>query len=115
MEATAALLRIAARVAGASAALVARENGDAPLAVWGCDADAARALLRAARRAAPNGAWSFQAYPLVLADGSAGELLLIAPSSDIDDAAAGGARRRDRRGDATRAAPRSSGPVRSRR
>jgi len=88
MEATAALLRIAARVAGAPVALVAREHDDAPVAAWGCDADAARALLRAVRRAAPNGAWSFLAFPLTLADDSPGRLLLVAPSSDVDDAAA---------------------------
>ena len=88
MDATAALLRIAARVAGASAALVAGVGDDAPVAAWGCDGDAARALLRVVRRATPNGAWSFRAFPLTLADGSAGEMLLIAPSLDIDDAAA---------------------------
>ncbi len=88
MDATAALLRIAARVAGASAALVAGVEDDAPVAAWGCDGDAARALLRVVRRATPNGAWSFRAFPLTLADGSAGELLLIAPSTDVDDAAA---------------------------
>ncbi|HEX3550043.1 MAG TPA: diguanylate cyclase [Candidatus Elarobacter sp.] len=87
MDATAALLRIAARVAGASAALVAPLDGDVPVAAWGCDGDAARALLRVVRRASPNGAWSFRTFPLALADGSAGELVLIAPSSDVDEAA----------------------------
>jgi diguanylate cyclase (GGDEF)-like protein/PAS domain S-box-containing protein len=87
MESTVALLRIAARVAGASAALVARAGADAPVAAWGVDGDAARALLRAVRRATPNGAWSFRSLSTVLADGSDGELLLIAPSIDADEAA----------------------------
>ncbi|MEA2722077.1 MAG: hypothetical protein QOJ39_3941 [Candidatus Eremiobacteraeota bacterium] len=87
MEATTALLRIAARVAGASAALVSRLGADVPVAAWGCDAAAATALLRVVRRASPNGAWSFRIFPLTLADGSPGELFLIAPFADIDEAA----------------------------
>jgi diguanylate cyclase (GGDEF)-like protein/PAS domain S-box-containing protein len=87
MESTTALLRIAARVAGASAVLVARVDGAAPLAAWGCDPDAAGALLRAVRHAFPLGAWSFRRIALALRDGSAGELLFITPSSDLDDPA----------------------------
>ena len=87
MEASTALLRIAARVAGASAALVSRAGADAPVAAWGCDGLAATALLRVVRRSSPNGAWSFRVFPLTLADGSAGELFLIAPFADVDDAA----------------------------
>jgi len=71
METVTALLRIAARIAGASAALVAVPGNDAPVAAWGVDAAAADALLRAVRRAWPSGAWSFRGYPVVLADGSA--------------------------------------------
>src|ERR1700679_202556 len=87
MESTTALLRIAARVAGASAVLVARPDDTVPLAAWGCDPDAAGALLRAVRHAFPLGAWSFRQIELTLRDGSAGELLFIAPSSDLDDPA----------------------------
>lgn len=87
MEATTALLRIAARVAGASAAIVAQAGADAPVAAWGVDGPAAGALLRVVRRSSPNGAWSFRELSLTLADGSAGELFLIAPSSDADAAA----------------------------
>ncbi len=87
METVTALLRIAARIAGASAALVAVPGNDAPVAAWGVDAAAADALLRAVRRAWPSGAWSFRGYPVVLADGSAADLLLIAPSTDGDEAA----------------------------
>jgi diguanylate cyclase (GGDEF)-like protein/PAS domain S-box-containing protein len=87
MEATTALLRIAARIAGASAALVSRTGADAPVAAWGCDGRAAAALLRVVRRASPNGAWSFRTFPLTLADGSSGELFLLAPVADVDHAA----------------------------
>jgi diguanylate cyclase (GGDEF)-like protein/PAS domain S-box-containing protein len=87
MEATTALLRIAARVAGASAALVSRAGADAPVAAWGCDGPAAAALLRVVRRSSANGAWSFRTFPLTLADGTPGELFLIAPYADVDDAA----------------------------
>ena len=58
-----------------------------PLAAWGCDPDAAGALLRAVRHAFPLGAWSFRRIELTLRDGSAGELFFIAPSSDLDDPA----------------------------
>src|ERR1700679_3201091 len=87
MESTTALLRIAARVAGASAVLVARTNESEPLAAWGCDPNAAAALLRAVRYAFPLGAWSFRRIELVLGDATAGELIFIAPSSDLDDPA----------------------------
>src|ERR1700736_47890 len=87
MEATTALLRIAARIAGASAALVARPDDDAPVAAWGCDGPAGTALLRAVRRASPNRAWSFRTLPIVLRDGGPGELVLIASSTDADEAA----------------------------
>ncbi len=87
MEAAAALLRIAARVAGATASLVARIGDDAPVAAWGCGGAGAQALVRVLRRAAPFGAWSFRTLPLQLSDGSAAELILVAPSADADDAA----------------------------
>ncbi len=87
MECTTALLRIAARVAGASAVLVARPVDATPLAAWGCDPEAAGALLRAVRYAFPLGAWSFRRFELTLRDGSAGELIFVAPSSDLDDPA----------------------------
>jgi diguanylate cyclase (GGDEF)-like protein/PAS domain S-box-containing protein len=84
MESTTALLRIAARVAGASVVLVARTDESEPLAAWGCDPNAAAALLRAVRHAFPLGAWSFRRIALVLGDATAGELIFIAPSSDLD-------------------------------
>ena len=87
MEAAAALLRIAARVAGATASLVARIDDDAPVAAWGCGRAGAQALVRVLRRAAPLGAWSFRTLPLQLSDGSAGELILVAPASAPDDVA----------------------------
>jgi diguanylate cyclase (GGDEF)-like protein/PAS domain S-box-containing protein len=87
METTTALLGIAARVAGSPAALVARPDDDAPIAAWGCDPAAARAVLRAVRRASPLGAWSFRSVPLTLAEGSPGELILVAPTADPDEAA----------------------------
>jgi diguanylate cyclase (GGDEF)-like protein/PAS domain S-box-containing protein len=87
MEAAAALLRIAARVAGATASLVARIGDDAPVAAWGCGGAGAQALVRVLRDAAPLGAWSFRALPLTLSDGSAAELILVAPSADVDEAA----------------------------
>ena len=87
MEPTTALLRTAARIAGASAALVAGRADDAPVAAWGCDGPAAAALLRAVRRGFANGAWSFAGLPIALRDGSPGELILIAPSTDADEAA----------------------------
>lgn len=87
MESTAALLRIVARIAGASAALVARLGDDVPVAAWGCGSSAAPAVLRAVRGATPLGAWSFRAVPLELRDGSAAELVLVAPSHAGDEAA----------------------------
>jgi len=86
MEAAAALLRIAARVAGATASLVARIGDDAPVAAWGCGGAGAQALVRVLRRAAPMGAWSFRTLPLRLSDGSAAELILVAPSAEADEA-----------------------------
>jgi diguanylate cyclase (GGDEF)-like protein/PAS domain S-box-containing protein len=87
MEAAAALLRIAARVAGATASLVARIGDDAPVAAWGCGGAGAQAVVRVLRRAAPDGSWSFRTLPLTLSDGSAAELILVAPSAEPDDAA----------------------------
>ena len=87
MEAAAALLRIAARIAGATASLVARIDDDAPVAAWGCGGAGAQALVRVVRRAAPLGAWSFRSVPLQLSDGSAGELILVAPTIASDDTA----------------------------
>jgi diguanylate cyclase (GGDEF)-like protein/PAS domain S-box-containing protein len=87
MEAAATLLRIAARVAGATASLVARVGDDAPVAAWGCGGAGAQALVRVLRRAAPMGAWSLRSVPLTLSDGSAAELILVAPTPGADDAA----------------------------
>ena len=87
MEAAAALLRIAARVAGATASLVARIGDDVPVAAWGCGGAGAQALVRVLRRASPIGTWSFRTLPLKLSDDSAAELILVAPSPNADDAA----------------------------
>ncbi len=87
MEAAAALLRIAARVAGATASLVARIGDDAPVAAWGCGGTGAQALVRVLRRATPYGSWTFRTVPLNLSDGSAAELILVAPAAECDDAA----------------------------
>ncbi|HZX67873.1 MAG TPA: hypothetical protein VFE70_03260, partial [Candidatus Elarobacter sp.] len=43
--------------------------------------------MRAVRYALPLGAWSFRRIELVLGDGSPGELIFIAPSSDLDEPA----------------------------
>ncbi len=86
MEAAAALLRIAARVSGATASLVARIGDDAPIAAWGCGGAGAQSLVRVLRRAAPSGAWSFRTLPLTLSDGSPAELILVAPAANADEA-----------------------------
>ncbi|MBV8579919.1 MAG: diguanylate cyclase [Candidatus Eremiobacteraeota bacterium] len=86
MESTTALLRIAARLAGATAALVAADGRDEPVAAWGSDGAAAHALLRVVRRSpAGGGAWSFHSVKLAFGDGTPGELVLIAPSREGDD------------------------------
>jgi diguanylate cyclase (GGDEF)-like protein/PAS domain S-box-containing protein len=78
MNATTSLLRVAARASAATAALVARPGDDAPVAAWGCDEATGRLLLRLLRGEA-EGASLFRRVPLVLADGSSAELLLVAP------------------------------------
>ena len=80
MHLATALLRIAARTVAASAALVARPGVPEPVAAWGCDTAAARALLRA-RRAAGAGEVPFRVLPLALADGAPGELVLAGTSA----------------------------------
>ncbi len=80
------LLRIAARTAAASAALVVRSGGTEPVAAWGCDEAAARALLRARQAGPADGPSPFRALPLTLAGGSPAELLLIgsnAPPAEV--------------------------------
>jgi len=78
MEATTALLRLVARAVQASAAVVARAGDDSPVAAWGCDAITGRALVAAVRRSSdPRGL--ALVVPVVLADGSAGELIVAAP------------------------------------
>jgi diguanylate cyclase (GGDEF)-like protein/PAS domain S-box-containing protein len=86
MDATTALLRIAARAVQASAAVVARTQSDAPVAAWGCDAGAARALVATVRRS-PDGRRIALILPIAFADGSAGELILAAPRAGADAAA----------------------------
>ncbi|BDE05888.1 hypothetical protein WPS_11640 [Vulcanimicrobium alpinum] len=83
MEAITALLRVAARAAGATAALLARAGDDVPVAAWGCDGSVASALLRAAHRG-PRGGRLAHTLPLRLADGSAGVMVLVAPAADVD-------------------------------
>lgn len=78
MDPTTTLLRVAARAAGASAALVARTSDESPIAAWGCDEAAGRALLRVLR--AESGTESlFHRVPCVLADGTAAEIVLVVP------------------------------------
>ena len=86
MEATTALLRFAARSAGASAAVVARAGSDIPVAAWGCDPPAARALLRAVH-AMSDPAPLAAVLPLRLRDGTEGELVLATPAFESDLAA----------------------------
>ncbi|HTJ27442.1 MAG TPA: diguanylate cyclase [Candidatus Limnocylindria bacterium] len=78
MDPTTSLLRVAARASAATAALVARPGDEAPVAAWGCDEASGRLLLRVLRGEA-EGASLFQRVPLVLADGTSAELLLVAP------------------------------------
>jgi diguanylate cyclase (GGDEF)-like protein/PAS domain S-box-containing protein len=83
VEVPSSLLRIAARLVAASAALVLRSGEEAPVAAWGCDETAARALLRV-RAEQPAGAASiFASLPLTLDDGVPGELLLVAPGEPV--------------------------------
>ncbi len=83
MEARTALLRAAARGAQATAAVVVRTGEDEPIAFWGCDRAAARTLVQAARRA-PNEAAAALTIPLLLSDGTAGELVLGAPAATVE-------------------------------
>ena len=57
------------------------------MAAWGCDGSAARALVRVVRRGGAHEAWSIRVLPLPAANGVATELILIAVSSDVDEAA----------------------------
>ena len=79
MDPTTALLRIAARVTAATAALVAEPGGEAPVAAWGCDESSARALLRVLRDEPKGSGTVFAALPIVLADGTHAQLVLVAP------------------------------------
>jgi diguanylate cyclase (GGDEF)-like protein/PAS domain S-box-containing protein len=83
MEVSTALLRAAARGAQATAAVVVRRGDDEPIAMWGCDAPAAQALVGAARRSPGNAgvAWTIA---LELNDGTEGELVLGAPAAALD-------------------------------
>ncbi|MGD0052972.1 MAG: diguanylate cyclase [Vulcanimicrobiaceae bacterium] len=87
MEATTALLRIAARFSGAAAALVARLGDETPVAAWGCDLAAAQALLRVVRDEPASAKRFVRRLPLQLRDGSAGELLLAVPTANADSSA----------------------------
>jgi diguanylate cyclase (GGDEF)-like protein/PAS domain S-box-containing protein len=78
MDPTTTLLRVAARASAAAAALVARPGDETPVATWGCDEASGRLLLRVLRGQA-EGASLFQSVPLVLADGTSAELLLVVP------------------------------------
>lgn len=84
MDATIALLRIAARITAASAALVAREGDDGPIAAWGCDDEAARALLRVQRDEPTGGESLFATLPVTLADKTAAQLVLVAPTGETN-------------------------------
>jgi ammonium transporter, Amt family len=84
MDPTTALLRVAARAAGASAAFVAHRGDETPVAAWGCDEVAGRALLRVLR--AESGTESlFHRIPSILADGTPAELVLVVPHRDRID------------------------------
>ncbi|GAC1573219.1 MAG: hypothetical protein NVS3B7_04340 [Candidatus Elarobacter sp.] len=72
MEFVLVLLRIAARVAGGSVALVAWDGSDEPLAAWGCDPASARTWLRARRRDGVEGETRFAAVPVAFDVGDAG-------------------------------------------
>jgi diguanylate cyclase (GGDEF)-like protein/PAS domain S-box-containing protein len=87
MEATTALLRIAARFSGAATALVARLGDETPVAAWGCDLVAAQALLRVVRDEPASGKRFVRRLPIQLSDGSAGELLLAVPTANADSPA----------------------------
>lgn len=78
MDPTTALLRVAARAAGASAAFVARAEDETPLAAWGCDEAAGRALLRVLR-AESGGESLFYRVGTTLAGGGAAEVVLVVP------------------------------------
>ncbi|HTW85492.1 MAG TPA: diguanylate cyclase [Candidatus Sulfotelmatobacter sp.] len=84
MEATTALLRIAARFSGAAAALVARTGDETPVAAWGCEPAAARALLRVVRGEPASAERFVRRIPLQLRDGTHGELLLAVPSINAE-------------------------------
>lgn len=84
MEAITALLRIAARFAGAAAALVARDGDETPVAAWGCDAAAARALLRIVRGEPASAERFVRRIPVTLRDGTTGEVILAVPSLNAD-------------------------------
>ncbi|HZO94883.1 MAG TPA: diguanylate cyclase [Candidatus Baltobacteraceae bacterium] len=84
MEVTTALLRIAARIAGASVVLVARPGSDVPVAAWGCDPGPAEALLRVLRANEHEGVPSFATLPFAFEDGGAAELIFVAGVGALD-------------------------------
>jgi diguanylate cyclase (GGDEF)-like protein/PAS domain S-box-containing protein len=84
MEVTTALLRIAARIAGAAVILVARRGVARPAACWGCEPSAAAALLAVVRGSGEEDVPAFAALPLTFADGSAGELIFVAAIGALD-------------------------------
>ena len=77
------LLRVAARTAGASAALVARTADEDPVASYGCTRATARALL-AARRDETDRSTRFEIVPIMLSDGHPGEVIVASPSATFD-------------------------------
>ncbi len=84
MEVTTALLRIAARIAGASAVLIARPGVATPVAAWGCEPSAAAALLGVLRSNEEEGVPAFAVLPFAFADGSTGELVFVAALGALD-------------------------------
>jgi len=85
MEVTSALLRIAARIAGASVVLVARPDASMPVAAWGCEPGAARALLAVLRGTGrADGVAGFAALPFAFGDGTPGELIFVAALGALD-------------------------------
>lgn len=77
------LLRVAARSAGASAALVARTTDQDPVASYGCTRATARALL-AARRDPADSSTRFETVAIRLADGHPGEVIVASPAATFD-------------------------------
>lgn len=78
------LLRVVARTAGASVALVARTTDEDPVASYGCTRATARALLSARRTVSDGPASTFECVPIRLADGHPAEVIVASPAAGFD-------------------------------